>query len=182
MSGGKVAQDAIGGNSLNGKISNTKVILNGGEVGRDVIGGNSVKGDVTGARVDIKSGVTVGHDIIGGRSEKGNAENNWVVADLTGKSVFQVIGGTNKIGSGSGTAKSNHVQITGGTLNGPALGGRGEQGVSGNEFSTTGVTINNHISGGTTSSGNAVQNALSLVNSTVNGNSQVKRYGRLCIQ
>ena len=171
MSGGKVAQDAIGGNSVNGKISNTKVALNGGEVGRDVIGGNSVNGDVTGARVEIANGATIGHDIIGGRSEKGNAENNWVVADLTGKSVFQVIGGTNKIGSGSGTAKSNHVQITGGTLNGPALGGRGEQGVSGNEFSTTGVTINNHISGGTTSSGNAVQNALSLVNSTVNGNS-----------
>ena len=133
MSGGKVAQDAIGGNSVNGKISNTKVTLNGGEVGRDVIGGNSVNGDVTGARVEIANGATVGHDIIGGRSEKGKAEANWVVADLTGKSVFQVIGGTNQIGSDSGTANNNHVQVTGGTLNGPALGGRGEQGVSGND-------------------------------------------------
>ncbi|WP_298097912.1 hypothetical protein, partial [uncultured Campylobacter sp.] len=174
MSGGKVAQDAIGGNSVNGKISNTKVTLNGGEVSHDVIGGNSVNGDVTGARAEIANGATLSHDIIGGRSEKGNAENNWVIADLTGKSVFQVIGGTNKIGSGSGTANNNHVQVTGGTLNGPALGGRGEQGVSGNEFFATETTINNHVSGGTTSSGNAVQNALSLVNSTVNGNKEVK--------
>uniref|UniRef100_UPI002610D102 beta strand repeat-containing protein n=1 Tax=uncultured Campylobacter sp. TaxID=218934 RepID=UPI002610D102 len=174
MSGGKVAQDAIGGNSVNGKISNTKVTLNGGEVGRDVIGGNSVNGDVTGARVEIANGATMSHDIIGGRSEKGNAENNWVIADLTGKSVFQVIGGTNQINSGSGTANNNHVQVTGGTLNGPALGGRGEQGVSGNEFSATGVTFNDNVSGGTTSKGNATGNVLTLSNSKVEGGKQVK--------
>uniref|UniRef100_UPI002608AB7E beta strand repeat-containing protein n=1 Tax=uncultured Campylobacter sp. TaxID=218934 RepID=UPI002608AB7E len=174
MSGGKVAQDAIGGNSVNGKISNTKVTLNGGEVSHDVIGGNSVNGDVTGARVEIANGATMSHDIIGGRSEKGKAEANWVVADLTGKSVFQVIGGTNKISSGSGTANNNHVQITGGTLNGPALGGRGEQGVSGNEFSATGVTFNDNVSGGTTSKGNATGNVLTLSNSKVEGGKQVK--------
>ncbi|WP_291937496.1 autotransporter outer membrane beta-barrel domain-containing protein [Campylobacter sp.] len=174
MSGGKVAQDAIGGNSVNGKISNTKVTLNGGEVSHDVIGGNSVNGEVTGARVDIKKGATIGHDIIGGRSEEGKVEGSWVVADLTNKTVNQVIGGTNKIGIGSGTANNNHVQVTGGTLNGAALGGRGEQGVSGNEFSATGVTFNDNVSGGTTSKGNATGNVLTLSNSKVEGGKQVK--------
>ncbi|WP_297903118.1 hypothetical protein, partial [uncultured Campylobacter sp.] len=178
MSGGKVAQDAIGGNSVNGKISNTKVTLNGGEVGRDVIGGNSVDGDVTGARVKIENGATVGHDIIGGRSERGKAEGNWVVADLTNKTVNQVIGGTNHIGSGSGQANNNRVQLTGdgvsSAVNGPALGGRGEQGVSGNEFSATGVTFNDNVSGGTTSKGNATGNVLTLSNSKVGGGKQVK--------
>ena len=178
LSGGKVAKDAIGGLSTNGKISGTKVALNGGEVGNDVIGGSSVSGDVTGGRVEIANGATVGHDIIGGRSEKGKVEGGWVVADLTGKTVNQVIGGTNKIGSGSGQANNNRVQLTGdgvsSAVNGPALGGRGETGVSGNEFSATGIIFNDNVSGGTTSSGNATGNTLTLMNSKVKGNKQVK--------
>jgi len=174
MTGGKVGDSAYGGLTQSGKISKSYVLLDGGEVKHDAIGGSSISGNVEANKVEVKQGATVGRDIIGGRSEKGKAEANWVVADLTGKSVFQIIGGTNKIGSGSGTAENNHVQVTGGTLNGPALGGRGEQGASGNEFFTTGATINNHVSGGTTSNGNAVQNTLSLLDSTVNGNSQVK--------
>jgi|GEM_PF-885021 len=174
MTGGKVGDSAYGGLTQSGKISKSYVLLDGGEVKHDAIGGSSISGNVEANKVEVKQGATVGRDIIGGRSEKGKAEANWVVADLTGKSVFQIIGGTNKIGSGSGTAENNHVQVTGGTLNGPALGGRGEQGASGNEFFTAGATINNHVSGGTTSNGNAVQNTLSLLDSTVNGNSQVK--------
>ncbi|WP_298026668.1 hypothetical protein, partial [uncultured Campylobacter sp.] len=178
MSGGKVGGSVHGGLSESGKISKSYVTLDGGEVGHDVIGGSSVSSDVEENKVEIKQGAKVSHDIIGGRSDKGTAFKNTVIADLTGTSVYQVIGGTNHIGSGSGQANNNRVQLTGdgvsSAVNGPALGGRGETGVSNNEFSATGIIFNDNVSGGTTSSGDATGNVLTLSNSKVEGGKQVK--------
>ena len=151
---GTLNKDVYGGyNNLstgNGSIEKNKVILSKGNVTGTVYGGyTNGSGDVIG-NTAVVAGGSVGKYVYGG-SGKGRVEGN--IVEINGDAAINnlIIGGynTNKT-AGSGTLKSNVVNIIDGNITTNVYGGYSNYSVAAenNEVNITGGTVNSNVYGG----------------------------------
>lgn len=140
-------------------LSDNTVTITGGSISGNAYGARTNDGDTLRNRISMTGG-SVTH-LLGAYSETGNVEHNSVL--LEGGTVMRnVYGGE----SDSGNVQYNSVTMTGGTAQW-VIGGYSDSGnVTGNQVHLSGVELGQSVSGGETTSGDAISNSVRVHNAT----------------
>uniref|UniRef100_UPI00260C21B6 beta strand repeat-containing protein n=1 Tax=uncultured Anaerovibrio sp. TaxID=361586 RepID=UPI00260C21B6 len=178
ISNGTVGNSAavIGGiaNGATNTAANNKVSVSGGNVTVSVIGGKVKTGNAESNEVEVSGGTLDRHVFGGQATESGNATKNTVtISQEEGKTTsigLDVSAGYAVIGNAGGTTSDlgNHVNISGGTINGTVYGGYTKTGYANyNTINMTGGTVEGEygINGGwvnDTGGGSADNNTITM--------------------
>lgn len=141
-----------------GEAARNTLIISGGTITNEAVGGAVMtSGDAYRNRVLMTNGTV--RDMFGGLATAGNVYENSVEISNTAHVGNSVSGGFTTVGN----AISNHVIMTGGTVDGDVKGGSTDAGdASGNTVEITGGRIGGGIFGGETLTGNASGNSVIL--------------------
>ncbi|RHK01135.1 MULTISPECIES: beta strand repeat-containing protein [Acidaminococcus] len=127
---------------------------------------NLAKGDTTGNTLYVYDGdITAAVGGYGGTNVKDNT------ASMSGGTAARLVGGATILGE-EGTISGNHVSLSGGTVTYYVIGGEGAEAegastVSDNSVSISGGTVAQNVAAGTTVSGDATGNTLTISGGTI---------------
>ncbi|MDR1418557.1 MAG: autotransporter outer membrane beta-barrel domain-containing protein [Endomicrobium sp.] len=179
--------NAYGGYSREGKVQENILEMTGGTINESAYGGRGDQ-EAINNRLSMVSG-NITEDAYGGYSDAGSAQEN--ILEMTGgtinKSAYggrgdqEVINNRLKLKNGNmkrsayggysdaGSAQENILEVTGGTIDEHAYGGRGLQEGINNTLKISGGNIGRDAYGGYSDAGSAQENILEITGGTIGG-------------